>query len=388
MAADDRNGTEGQAVGPRRVLFLCGRLEPNAACRATVALTRQLRRFGYDTVLVARSGSIGQVYPNNPVADDPDNPPVWLSRALGHNLRGYMSLDRLVKRTSEFDPDLIHAQGWELAHLAARLVRRVRKPYVLSIGDLVDPGRSVSQSRRFLRGVTAASEAIRVDLVNRHHIPRDLIRVVPGGVDASMYPTREPGMTDSAVPVIGMIGRLVASQGQEQFLGMAHLLSVRGRRGLYVISGEGPDRKLLKNLITDLNLTAQVTLVRHPVDQIQVLRALDVLVVPSLREALGLPIMEAMTCGIPVVAASAGGVFSLVENEKTGLLVAKNDPDALAGAVERLLDDREGAARLARRARKRVANHFNIEEAARQMIEVYNGSTRTAAEASTVLSSR
>ncbi|MFW6158089.1 MAG: glycosyltransferase family 4 protein [Planctomycetota bacterium] len=373
---------------PRRILFLTGRLQPNASCRATMALTRQLNRLGCETQLIARSGSVQRVYPEHPEAqDDPHNPPIWISRALDRNLRGYLSVGRLVGRTEEMDPDLIHVQGVGLAHVAARLVRRVRKPYVLSIADFVDPGRSVPRSRRFLRGVTAASEAIRVDLVNRLRLPRELIRVVPEGVDASAYPSRKPGISNARIPVIGTIGRLVASKGQEQFVRMAHLLSVRGRRTHFVVGGEGPDRKRLQNLIADLHLVERVTFAREPVDQLEVLRAMDVLVVPALREALGLPIMEAMVCGIPVVAASAGGVFSLVENNQTGILVAKNDPDALATAVETLLNHREEAARLAARARERVASHFNIAAAARRIIDVYDTAARATSDDTTVTTS-
>ncbi len=94
---------------------------------------------------------------------------------------------------------------------------------------------------------------------------------------------------------------------------------------------------------------------------------------PALREALGLPVIEAMACGIPVIAASAGGIFSLIENGRTGILVPKKDPDAIASQVERLLDDPEFAGTLAAQGRARVAEIFDIRSAAERISGVYEG---------------
>jgi len=96
------------------------------------------------------------------------------------------------------------------------------------------------------------------------------------------------------------------------------------------------------------------------------------LVVPSLHEALGLPLIEGMASGIPVVATSAGGVFSLIENGKTGILVPKRDPDALANQVERLIDNPGLAAEMGERGRERVAANFNIETFADRTIAIYD----------------
>jgi len=356
----------------RRVLFVAGRLEPDAACRAVLALGRQLVRLGHRVEMVCRSGSIATVYPHTAEnRTDAHSPPILLSRALSNNLRGRLGLRDLVSRVREVDPEIVHVHGAARAGVGARLARRLRKPYVLSIGDFLDPGQSVGLSRRFIGKILVASDAVRVDLVNRIRLPRGAIEVIPDGVDVAEGLVRPPGLKGAGVPVIGTVGRLVESKGQDVFLRAAHLLATRGRGALFVVAGEGPDRKRLQNLVFQLGLGERVTFARAPVDQLDVLRAVDVLVVPALNESLGLPVIEAMASGVPVVATSAGGIFTLIENQKTGILVPKNNPDALARAVEGVLDDPEKAAALGRAGREVVSERFNIETTARRVAAVY-----------------
>lgn len=357
----------------RRILFVSGRLEPKGPSRAVLALARHLKQSGHDVAMVCRGGSIADVYPNEDGRRDADDdPPVWLSRALSNNLRGWFSLRGLVAHARELDPDLIHVHGASLAGVAARLARRLRKPYILGIGDFLDPGQSVSLSKRFIRQIIVASDAVRVDLVNRIRLPRGAVCVVPDGVDVGRYPERTlDGLTRDKVPVVGTIGRLVESKGQEFFIRAAYLLAMRGRKVQFVIAGEGPDRKRLQNLVSELDLIDRITFARMPVDGLDVLKAIDIMVAPARRESLRLPVIEAMASGIPVIATSAGGVFTLIENRKTGILVPKDNPDELALAVEDLLEHPDFAAGLAARGRQVVAEKSNIEAAAQRTAAIY-----------------
>ena len=370
MADAANNKSQPQA---RRIVFVAGRLDPTAPCRAVVGLARRLAANGHQVELACSHGSLGEVFPESRRAsDDGVGVPVHLSRALKTNLGARLNLAGLVRRVRKIDPDIIHVHWSRLSGVAASLVRRLRKPYVLSMGDFLDPGESISLSRRFIRKVIVASDAVRVDLVNRIGIPRELIEVVPDGVAMGDYAFDKEILPPDRVPVIGTIGRFVESKGQEYLIHAAHLLATRGRHAQFVIAGEGPDRKRLQNLVEQLDLVDRVTFARAPVDQVDVLKAMDVFVTPSPQEALGLPTIEAMAAGIPVIATSAGGIFSLIENGKTGLLVPKRSPDAVATQIEHLIDHPETARQLAEAGRAHVARDFNIDSVADRMAAIYD----------------
>ena len=98
----------------------------------------------------------------------------------------------------------------------------------------------------------------------------------------------------------------------------------------------------------------------------------EVAVVPSLYEGFSLPAIEAMACGVPLVATTGGALPEVVGDDgETALLVTPDDPEALAGAIRRIFDDRELAGRLGEGGRRRVLGRFTWEATARGTAEQY-----------------
>ena len=102
------------------------------------------------------------------------------------------------------------------------------------------------------------------------------------------------------------------------------------------------------------------------------LETLDVVALPSWTEGLPLVLLEAMARGRPVVATPVGGTPELVTDGETGLLVPPRDPEALAEALRRVLDDPELARRLGEAGRARVAERFTAAEQEQRMLEIYD----------------
>ena len=99
----------------------------------------------------------------------------------------------------------------------------------------------------------------------------------------------------------------------------------------------------------------------------------EVAVVPSLYEGFSLPAIEAMSCGVPVVATTGGALPEVVgEHDRTGVLVAPNDPEALKVAIGRLLDDPMARARLGAAGRERVIERFTWQVTARGTAACYD----------------
>ncbi|HVB34905.1 MAG TPA: glycosyltransferase family 4 protein [Patescibacteria group bacterium] len=100
----------------------------------------------------------------------------------------------------------------------------------------------------------------------------------------------------------------------------------------------------------------------------------DVFVFPSVwNETFGMPLTEAMSSGVPVVATRVGGIPEVVEDGKTGLLVEPNDPSALAEAILRLLDNEDLRLSMGEAARRRAIELFSWDKVAQDLLNVYNG---------------
>ena len=107
-------------------------------------------------------------------------------------------------------------------------------------------------------------------------------------------------------------------------------------------------------------------------DVARLLGALDIFVLPSLREALPIAVMEAMAMGLPVVATRVGGIPEVVEDGMTGCLVPPGDEAALAAALGRLVADPALAARLGAAGRARVQAQFTVEQMVRRVEHLYD----------------
>ena len=101
------------------------------------------------------------------------------------------------------------------------------------------------------------------------------------------------------------------------------------------------------------------------------MEVLDVFVSPAREELSGVIILEAMACGKPVIATSVGGVYRIVRDQETGLLVRRDDPNAIAAAVSRLLDDPAFARQIAARAREFVRSGFDLASCVEKTLAFY-----------------
>src|SRR5262249_343746 len=148
----------------------------------------------------------------------------------------------------------------------------------------------------------------------------------------------------SDAKLIGIVATLRSWKGHRFLIEAMTDLRLADARLLVV--GDGPQESNLRAQIVALGLDGRVTLAGRQDDVLPWLRALDVFVLPSTgSEGIPQALMQAMACELPVVTTAAGGIPELVENEKNGLVVAAENPVALAEAITRLLRDPTAARR-------------------------------------------
>ena len=197
----------------------------------------------------------------------------------------------------------------------------------------------------------------------------DKIQLVYHGIDLGLFAAgRAPAPAETHVPLILSVGRLVPKKGHDDLITALALLRARGIAFRCRIVGAGPLQEQLGNEIARHGLADAVTL-EGPMTHarlIDLYRQADVFALaPRIAEdgdRDGIPnvIAEAMAIGVPVVSTNISGIPELIRTEETGLVVPPRDPEALAGGLARLLGDPELAASLARRARERLEQEFDL----------------------------
>lgn len=204
-------------------------------------------------------------------------------------------------------------------------------------------------------------------------IPERKIRLIANGIDTTVFYPAQLRVTGQLV--IGTVGRLDPIKAQSDLI----TAYARLRRAFtdssttfkLVLVGEGPMRALLEQHARRLEVDDGVEFLGARTDIADVLRRMDVFVLPSLSEAAPITMLEAMACGLPVIGTQVGGVPDLIGDNARGTLIAPSDPDALAAAVTQYVKDPELRRRHGEAARQFVVAHYDIEQTAHSYRQLY-----------------
>jgi glycosyltransferase involved in cell wall biosynthesis len=199
--------------------------------------------------------------------------------------------------------------------------------------------------------------------------------VVPNGIDPDEWrPLPEPAEEAWEEPVWCFAGRQAPNKGLETLVDAFAASTKRRGTGTLVVTGrDWGTRDAMLGRARDRGVADRLGVLGY-VDRERYRRVLaraDVLVLPSEWEAFGIVVLEAWMAGTPVVATDVGGLPWVVEEGEDGLLVPPGDADALATAVEELLDRPDGGQPLARRGRRKTRNRFTWERSVDRIEDVY-----------------
>lgn len=172
--------------------------------------------------------------------------------------------------------------------------------------------------------------------------------------------------------VIGTVGRLSREKSFDVLIQSVAQLVESGTPVTLLVAGEGPERSKLESLIRDLRLESHVRLLGHVADPRPLFSAIDVFALSSTSEGLPNVLLEAMTCRVPVVATSVGGIPRVVHDELNGLLVAPGSADQLTAALLRLLHNAALCDSLAAAGLETIRARYSFEFRMRKMVALYD----------------
>ena len=277
----------------------------------------------------------------------------------------------MLRQLESAPPDLIHIQARNAAKHGMWLARQLRRPFVLTVHDYLQPHEKFFVDRRWCKRIIAVSEAVKSDLQERTGLPSEFISVIHSGVDADETINENSVLEPNRVPIVGTAGPLESLKGLPFFLGAAARVLVSGRDVEFVIAGAGPEESNLRRLARELNIEAKVTFVPNVLEFDDALSAMDIFCLPSLQQGIGSIMLQAMAIGRPVIATRVGGIYRVVRDGETGLLVPPSSSEALSERIIELLDNPVRAREIGRNARVEVAKEFGVEQMVSNTIALY-----------------
>jgi glycosyltransferase involved in cell wall biosynthesis len=271
--------------------------------------------------------------------------------------------------------EIVHAHAARDYHLAALAVRLASCGRLVLTRHALFPLRGINKHLLSSASrVIAVSRAVAESVRRSNVIESSRITVVHNGIDIDRF-SRGTGYGHRPL-LVGTIGHLAPIKGQDVFIRAAALISARRKDVRFVIIGEDKSpqmthRRSLDNLIAELDLREIVSLPGWCNDIPSLLSSLTLFVSAARSEPFGLAIVEAMAAGLPIVAAASEGALEIIEDGQTGRLVPVSDPEALAGAINDLLDDPFDRSRLAENALLAARQRFSLERMALDTEQVY-----------------
>jgi starch synthase len=302
------------------------------------------------------------------------------------------------------DRDLVHSHTW-YANFAGHLAKLLHGvPHVMTSHSLeplrpwkaeqLGGGYQVSSwvektAIEAADAVIAVSAGMRADVLAAYPtVEADRVHVVHNGIDTALFsPTPDPAAVralglDPDRPIVTYVGRITRQKG------LPHLLRAMGsvRRSVQLLlCASAPDTPQIAaeveaEVAALMSRGVDVVWLREPAprpDLVRFLSSSTVFVCPSVYEPLGIVNLEAMACGIPVVASKIGGIPEVVVDGETGVLVGYDAADAdgfedgLARAIEAVLDDPEQAREMGAAGRARAERDFSWATIAEQTVAIY-----------------
>jgi len=287
---------------------------------------------------------------------------------------------QLLKVIKKIQPEIIHT------HLFQPRIYTTFAHFVYGHGVLITHKHSIVNPRKhhifmlleivailFNKKIIAISESVKQSLHKYEFIPRSKIFVLTNSIDFMKFNEASKLKTYSIEKsiVIGTVGRVERVKGINYLLLAMKIILKQYPNAKLEIVGDGSELNELKLLTEKLGISNSVIFfgkLAHPIPNYS---RMDVFVLPSLLEGFGIVLLEAMAAGIPVIATSVHGIKEVVIDGKSGILIPPRNPEAIANAVSRLIEDPQLGKDLVEEGFKR-ARLFDIQEHLLKLENLYN----------------
>jgi len=334
----------------------------DGGARQVANLLNGLEKLPGEHSLVCASGS--------EIAGAITNREVKVSRIKAKETRGFKLLKNLRKIIRYERPDLLHIHNRPGDFMAVLAGKLEKKPMVYSLRTDKKP----NLFERFIKfpnfgKIIAQSQAIYrvLQLVN---VSPDRLTCIPGSVDTERFKPDKAGLPSFLAqfglkgdgPVLAMAAQWTANKGHSVLFGAMPAILAKRPTARVLIFGQGPMKDSLVKEVKRRNLDKFVRFVGYRPDLEHVLPYVDLFIHPALTEGMGVVLMEAAACGIPIIASRVGGIPEVVRDRFNGYMVKSGDYPALARHIIDLLDDEDQFKLFGKTGRELAVENYSIEK--------------------------
>ena len=337
-------------------------------------IIEQMEKEGIKTAQIAFSEKITSVY-----RDEIELNPVNLVSYFYHIISAIKKTFQFIK---QYDVDILHPHdnlskiigsiagkfaGVKVVTHCHDLLKESSIERLLMIYQLLFINRIITDSN-------ATGEVFRISGKKS-----DSVVTVYNGIDISRFNPDENGDSireslkiEKDITIIGIIGVFDKCKGHMYlFQAISNLVKKNNKDIICVVIGDGREKDEFMKFVLENNISEYVKFLSYRNDIPDLLKIIDIVVMPSIQESFGIVSLEAMAMKVPVIATNVGGLPEAIEDGKTGIIVPPKDIDSLENAIKYLIENPQIRKIMGRAGRKRVADKFSIKSNVKMTEEVY-----------------
>lgn len=367
-------------ISPKRVLFVATDASFFVTHRLPIALAARER--GYDVHVATPRGPMVETIASSGLSWHP----IMLTRGISV-VRDALAIPQCALLYRRLRPDIVHHIAMKPVLFGMLATHAAHVPVVVNaimgLGSAFDNRRLIGRMLHFAFDHILGHPRMRFTFENADDretflglgwlSPDQTVLIGGSGVDPVEF--SPPSHPRTGTPLVLFAARLLATKGVADFVEAARKLAARGIAARFAIAGQ-PDPKnpdsVRESDLARWKAEGIVEILGHSSNMPDLLRSASLFVLPTFyREGVPKALLEAAATGLAAVTTNTPGCRDIVVDGETGLLVPPRDVDALATAIEQLLNDARRRNGMGRKARERVLAHFAVEHVVRETLATY-----------------
>ena len=379
----------------KRILYLHAGAEMYGADKVLLELIKGLDRQEFEAhVLLPSDGvlveALRQVGAQVSVLDYPILRRKYFNpKGIADYIRSYnFYAKQIALYAREHSIDMVHNNTAAVLE-GIYLKRKLKLPLIWHVHEIIVKPKAISDFINMLMGryadkIVTVSQAVANHIKQSPFIKDSQVEVIYNGVDNAVYypmdasSIREKFDIEEDALVIGMIGRVNAIKGQNDFIEAVEPLLEKNEQAVAFLAGgvfPGEEWRLeeLDKRIASSSVVSQIHRIDYYDKTSELYNMFDIFVLPSIKpDSLPTVVLEAMACSKPVVGYNNGGIAEMVVDDKSGCLVKPNRPQELSNAISLLLDSSEKREKFGRVGYQRQKELFSLESYIKNFSEFYD----------------